>query len=39
MHTWQGPGGEQFSERIREKEAPHDDIFHLLLLKCVGLEM
>lgn len=38
-HTWQGPGGKQISERIQGKEAPRDDIFHLLLLKCVGLEM
>lgn len=31
--------GEHYSERIQGKEAPCDDIFHLLLLKCVGLEM
>lgn len=39
LHTWQGLGGEQFSERIQGKEAPCDNIFHLLLLKCWGLEM
>lgn len=39
LHTWQALGGEQFSERIQGKEAPCDNIFHLLLLKCWGLEM
>lgn len=41
-HTWPGPRKQKvgsFSERILGKEAPRDNIFHLLLLKCVGLEI
>lgn len=41
-HTWPGPRKHEvgsFSERRLGKEAPRDNIFHLLLLKCVGLEM
>lgn len=41
-HTWPGPWKHEvgsFSERILGKEAPCDNIFHFLLLKCVGLEM
>lgn len=42
-HTWASPWkrevSKQVSGREQGKEAPPDTTFHLLLLKCVGLEM